>query len=312
MFNETRRLDSPTGASLAYRYQPASRSAQGILLICHGLAEHSGRYEELATYMSGQGFHVYAHDHRGHGHTTAPDAPIGRFAKRDGPCKVLRDVAAMRNLAVREHPALPVVLLGHSMGGLIALNAAIDRPEAYAALSVWNSNFHPGLPGRLAQGVLLMERALKGADVPSTILPKATFRTWGRSMPEKRTEADWLSNQPEEVDAYLADPLCGFDASVSLWLDLFELTFRGPGLVDRLPKNMPIYLLGGETDPATNGGREIEWLSRHLQKHDLKRVTSRIWPKTRHETLKDLVRKEAMAEFALWTRDQVLSSGMAE
>lgn len=310
MFNETRRLDSPTGASLAYRHQPAGQPAQGILLICHGLAEHSGRYGEFATFMSGHGFHVYAHDHRGHGHTTAPDAPMGRFALSDGPSKVLADVAAMRDLAVREHPGLPVTLFGHSMGGLIALNAAVDRPETFAALSVWNSNFHPGLAGRLAQGVLRVERALKGADVPSMILPSATFRTWARSMPEKRTEADWLSNQPEEVDAYLADPLCGFDASVSLWLDLFELTFRGPGLVGRLPKNMPIYLVGGDTDPATNGGREIQWLSRHFHKYGLTHVTTRIWPRTRHETLNDLVRDEAMAEFAGWAKVQRLPRGM--
>ncbi|MCF6368205.1 alpha/beta fold hydrolase [Rhizobium halophilum] len=300
MFYETRRLDSPTGASLAYHHQSANEPGHAILLICHGLAEHSRRYEEFAVFMSQHGFHVYAHDHRGHGDTTAPDAPLGRFAKREGVRKVLDDVAAMRALAVNQHPGLPVLLFGHSMGGLIALNAAVTQPDRYDALSIWNSNFHPGLAGRLAQGVLLAERALKGADVPSTLLPKATFRAWGRSMPEKRTDADWLSSQPEEVDAYLADPLCGFDASVSLWLDLFEFTYRGPRLVDRLPKEMPIYLVGGDADLATNGGREVSWLLHHLQRHGLTRTTCRIWPKTRHETLNETVRRNAMAEFAAW------------
>lgn len=313
MFSETRRLTSPTGASLAYRHQPAAQPACGILLICHGLAEHSGRYERFAKFMSDHGFQVYAHDHRGHGHTTAPDAPLGRFAKRDGLQKVLDDVAAMRELAAREHPGLPIILFGHSMGGLIALNAAVDWPASFHALSVWNSNFHPGFSGRLAQGVLLAERALKGADVPSTILPMATFRTWGRSMPEKRTEADWLTNLTEEVDAYLADPLCGFDASVSLWLDLFELTFRGPRRVDRLPKDIPIYLVGGDTDPATDRGRQIIWLSKHLQRHGLTQVTSRLWPNTRHETLNDTVRNQAMADFAAWAGGHVkTSTGMTE
>ncbi len=303
MFNQTRWFDSPTGAKLAYHHQSADEHGHAILLICHGLAEHSQRYAEFATFMSKHGFHVYAHDHRGHGHTTAPDAPLGRFAKRDGVRKVLDDVAAMRDFAVNHYPELPVLLFGHSMGGLIALNAAVTHPDRYDALSVWNSNFHPGLAGRLAQGVLLAERALKGADVPSTILPKATFRAWGRSMPEKRTDADWLSSQLEEVDAYLADPLCGFDASVSLWLDLFELTFRGPRLIERLPKDMPIYLVGGDTDPATNRGREITWLAGQLKKHGLSRVSSRIWPNTRHETLNDAVRNEAMAEFARWAAE---------
>src|SRR5690606_17271396 len=168
------------------------------------------------------------------------------------------------DLAVAAHAGLPVILFGHSMGGLIALNAAVDYPDRFRALAVWNSNFHPGLTGRFAQIVLHLEKALMGADVPSAILPRATFRNWGRSMPEKRTEADWLSTDPAEVDAYNADLLCGFDASISLWLDLFEMTFRAPPLIDRLPKAMPIHLTGGADDLATSGGQEIAWLSRHF------------------------------------------------
>ena len=300
MFEETRRLESATGASLAYHRQTASGSARGILLICHGLAEHSRRYGGFAAMMAGRGWHVYAHDHRGHGGTTAPDAPLGRFAGREGVRKVMEDVHAIRAQAVAAHQGLPVLLFGHSMGGLIALNAAADRPADYQALAVWNSNFHPGLSGRFAQLVLRAEKALKGADVPSTILPKATFRAWGRAMPEKRTDFDWLSSDPAEVDAYIADPLCGFDASVSLWIDLFEMTFRGPALIGRLPKTMPIHLAGGADDPATKGGREIRWLAEHLRRAGLSRVTETVWPHIRHETLKEKVRGQAMEGFAAW------------
>lgn len=300
MFEETRRLESPTGASLAYRHAAASGGACGILLICHGLAEHSRRYGEFAALMAGRGWHVYAHDHRGHGETTAPDAPLGRFAGRDGVRKVIADVHAMRAQAVATHAGLPVLLFGHSMGGLIALNAAADCPADYQALAVWNSNFHPGPSGRFAQFVLRAEKALKGADVPSTILPKATFRAWGCAMPEKRTDFDWLSSDPAEVDAYIADPLCGFDASVSLWIDLFEMTFRGPALIDRLPKTLPIHLTGGEDDPATNGGRSIRWLADVLKRQGFQHVVTRIWPATRHETLNERVRRQAMDDFAHW------------
>lgn len=300
MFDEIARLESPTGASLAYRHQPASGPDRGILMISHGLAEHTGRYAPFAEFMGAEGFHVYAHDHRGHGLTTAPDATMGRYAERDGVRKTIEDVCAVRDMAAAAHPGLPVILFGHSMGGLIAFNTAVDHSDKFQALAVWNSNFHPGVAGRFAQLVLRTEKALKGADVPSTILPMATFRNWGRSMPEKRTEADWLSNDPAAVDAYISDPLCGFDASVSLWIDLFDMTFRGPALAHRLPKAMPIHLIGGADDPATNGGSEINWLSQHLKSRGLTDVTTKIWPKTRHETLNDTVRREAMAEFARW------------
>lgn len=301
-FAQTRWFDTPSGAHLAFHYQPAQGDAVGILIICHGLAEHSGRYAQFAEVMSGHGFHVYAHDHRGHGQTTAPDAPMARFAVRDGVRKVIDDVCAMRDLAAAAHPGLPVILFGHSMGGLIALNTAVDYPDRFRALAVWNSNFNPGVAGRFGQVVLRIEKALMGADVPSAILPRATFRTWGRSMPEKRTESDWLSNDPAEVDAYISDPLCGFDASISLWIDLFDMTFRGPKLAEWLPKTMPVHLIGGADDPATNGGREVLWLSDHLKKQGLSQVTTKIWPRTRHETLNDTVRHEAITEFATWAK----------
>ncbi|UIK03568.1 alpha/beta hydrolase [Neorhizobium galegae] len=302
MFDETRRFSSPTGANLAYHYQPATEPANAILLISHGLAEHSRRYKAFAETMAGHGFHVYAFDHRGHGETTAPDAPIGRFARYDGVDLVLEDVKAMRDMATSAHPGLPVLLFGHSMGGLIALNASVDHPESFDAVAVWNSNFHPGLAGRAAQVILRIEKALKGSDVPSGLLPKLTFGAWGKSIAGHRTEFDWLSHDPEIVDAYIADPLCGFDASVSLWLDLFELTFRAPKMTDRLAKTLPIHLIGGAEDPATNGGREILWLSEHFKRSGFSNVTTKIWPGTRHETLNDTVRARATAEFAAWAR----------
>ncbi|RWX78507.1 alpha/beta hydrolase [Neorhizobium lilium] len=302
MFENTRWLESPTGARLAYHHLAAENEARGILLVSHGLAEHSLRYGRFAKFMATHGFHVYAWDHRGHGETLLPDAPLGRFAHGGGASLVLQDVKAMRDMASVSHPGLPVLLFGHSMGGLVALNAAIDNPQSYDALAVWNSNFNPGPAGRTAQGILLAERALKGSDVPSTLLPKLTFGVWGRSIPGRRTEFDWLSHDQDMVDAYVEDPLCGFDASVSLWLDLFKLAFRGAKLLDRLPTNLPIHLVGGAEDPATNGGREIRWLEEQLKRNAFLHVTTKIWPATRHETLNDTVRARAMAEFASWAK----------
>ena len=300
MFEHTKRLKASSGALIAYHSIQALDAARGVILVSHGLAEHSRRYRRFAEAMAAHGFHVYAPDHRGHGETAAPGLALGRFALRDGASVVTADVKAVRDLAADAHPGLPIILLGHSMGGLIALNAAIDYPQAFDGIAVWNSNFNPGLAGRGAQAILLVERALKGSDVPSTILPKLTFGAWGRSIPGHRTDFDWLSHDQTEVDAYIADPLCGFDASVSLWLDLFELTFRAPTLVDRLPKNLPVHLLGGGEDPATNNGKAILWLSALLRKNGLFDVTTRFWPNARHETLNDTMRLEASAEFAQW------------
>jgi alpha-beta hydrolase superfamily lysophospholipase len=309
MFAQTQRLATP-GASLAFHQQPAIGEAKGIILVCHGLAEHSKRYAGFAQAMAARGYHVYAHDHRGHGKTTAPDAPIGRFARREGARRVVDDVAAFRSHVAGRHPGLPIVLFGHSMGGLIALNAAVTYPDRFDAVAVWNANFNPGMSGRVAQAILLAERALKGSDVPSGILPKLTFGTWGKSISDRRTEFDWLSRNPAEVDKYIADPLCGFDASVSLWLDLFELTFRAPQeqYLARIPKRMPIHLVGGGRDPATDGGKAVAWLSNRLKAAGFSRITTEIYQDMRHETLHEIGAEAAVSAFADWCGEALASS----
>ncbi|MBY4606219.1 alpha/beta hydrolase [Rhizobium sp. 9T] len=309
MFSETQWLSVP-GASLAYHHAEATGPACGILMISHGLAEHSKRYRRFAEAMAARGYHVYAHDHRGHGETTAPDAPIGRFARREGVERVIGDIMAMRAHAASRHPGLKVILFGHSMGGLIALNAAVTAPADFDAVAVWNSNFAVSLAGRAAQIILTTERMLKGSDVPSGLLPKLTFAAWGRSIADRRTEFDWLSHIPDEVDKYVADPLCGFDASVSLWLDVFELTFRAPQKIhlDRLRHDLPIHLVGGAEDPATERGKAVLWLSKHLKGQGFSRISTQIYQEMRHETLNDTGAETAIADFANWCDDAVGNS----
>ncbi|MFN3720970.1 MAG: lysophospholipase [Rhizobium rhizophilum] len=302
MFLDPHFHQSPTGARLAYHHQPAESAPRGIVIVCHGLAEHSRRYRAFAEALAAHGYHVYAHDHRGHGETTAADAALGLFARKDGYSKIIADVVAMRDLATNTNPGLPVILFGHSMGGLIALNVATEHPQAFAALSIWNSNFNPGLAGRFAQGVLSIEQMLKGSDVPSLILPKATFAAWGRAIPGHRTAFDWLSHDPKEVDAYIADPLCGFDASVSMWRDIFRLTFAGVDSerLARLPQRLPVYLVGGAEDPATNMGREIHWLGQHMLDAGMTDVETIVYEGMRHETLNEIGREKAVGDFLTW------------
>lgn len=306
MFSQVSTLQSPSGASLALRHEATRGVPRGILLISHGLAEHSARYAAFAARLAAEGFHVYAHDHRGHGFTSAPDAPRGQFAPKGGIGRVIADMRAVRDHAAARHPGLPVVLFGHSMGGLMALAFAEAYPGDIDALAVWNSNLEPGLAGRVAQAVLAAERMLKGSDVPSGVLPRLTFGAWGRSIANRRTDFDWLSHDPAEVDAYIADPHCGFDVNVAMWIDIFAVTFANAssqGLA-RLPRRLPIHLVGGAEDPATDFGRAVHAFAGRLKKSRLEDVTTTVYRGMRHETLKESrpLRDPAVDAFAGWCR----------
>lgn len=301
-FEQQHALDSPSGAAINMRQQPAEGNARGIFLLSHGLGEHSLRYAPLARFLAARGYAVYGFDHRGHGLTTAPDAPLGRFAWRDGEARVLADLATVREKARAENPGLPVILFGHSMGGIIAARAAEAEPQAYAGLCVWNSHLDPGTAGRLAILLLKAERFFKGSDVPSRFGPLFTFDAWAKSIKDARTEFDWLSRDEAEVAKYIADPLCGFDCSVSLWIDLLGMALAGGALesLARLPKDLPVNLVGGGQDPATDKGSAMSWLAMRLKRLDIKNVHLTIYPDMRHETLNEFGREQAMSMLADW------------
>lgn len=297
-------LASPTGAELHLYHCAAEGPARGVVQINHGLAEHAARYARFADFLAHEGFEVYAHDHRGHGATLAPDAAIGVFAAAAGAAAVIADVDAVHAHITASHPGLPVIIFGHSMGGLVALNYVLKRNKGLAGAAIWNANFSAGLLGRLAKGLLAWERMRLGSDVPSRILPRLTFQDWARKIPGARTPFDWLSRDAIEVDKYIDDPLCGWDASVSMWRDVFDLIFAGADNrnFSAVPRDLPINLIGGGKDPATDGGKATRALAGRLKAMGFGDVEARVLPDTRHESLNEINRDAVMEDFAAWSK----------
>lgn len=295
-------IASPTGASLNTYVRLATAPARGVVQINHGLAEHAARYGRFADALAARGFHSYAHDHRGHGATTAPDAPARTFARRDGAAKVVADILAVHDRIAADHPGLPVVLFGHSMGGLSGLNFVLHHSGRIRAAAICNANFSAGALGRAAQALLAFERFRLGSDVPSRILPRLTFQAWAKQIDGRRTEFDWLSRDPAEVDKYVADPLCGWDASVSMWRDVFDFVFAGAD--DRryaaIRRDLPLHLVGGEHDPATDGGKAVRQHAERLKRMGFSNLSSTIYPRTRHESLNEVNRDEVTADVVGW------------
>ncbi|MEL7430488.1 MAG: alpha/beta hydrolase, partial [Pseudomonadota bacterium] len=195
-------LNSPTGASLAVYTWTAAKDAHAVIHINHGMSEHCARYDRFAKALNAAGYHVIAHDHRGHGKTTAPDSHQGLFAKTDGVQKVLDDVTAVNTHARETFKGLPLVLFGHSMGTIIGLNYCIRHADKIDAAALWNSGVDGGALLAVYRFLLAVERMFKGSDVPSTLARKLTFETWNKEFKPNRTVSDWLSSDEAEVDKY--------------------------------------------------------------------------------------------------------------
>jgi alpha-beta hydrolase superfamily lysophospholipase len=297
-----RTLSSPSGAQLAVYDRTATGDARGIIHINHGLAEHGARYAPFAAYLSSRGYHVAAHDHRGHGATTSDDGAPRRFADKDGWNKLMEDVQAVNTDLQAKWPGLPVIVFGHSMGGVVSFNHVLRQADSVAGAAVWNANTAMGGNIGLIRMILFFEALVGGPYTPSLTLENMTFKAWNKRFPERRTDADWLSRDLEEVDKYHDDPVCGWPSSVSLWRDfLLGVEFAADDAnLEPVRKDMPFHLIGGSKDPATEGGKAIRILNKRLKKAGFTDVQCEVLKGFRHETLNEIGRDEQMKAFADW------------
>ena len=207
----------------AQAWLPAGEPGR-ILVIAHGLAEHSGRYAGFAQRLVGRGFAVHALDHRGHGRSPGRRANIEHFDT------VVEDLHAVVTKAARQHPGVPVTLLGHSMGGAIALACALRHPEPlhHLVLSAPAVGTDPAVPGLQVRLVRALSRWLP--DVGVLKLPAAA-----------------ISRDAEVIRAYEQDPMVYRGAIPARTVaELFDVMGRFPALAGAL--RLPVLVLHGTGD----------------------------------------------------------------
>lgn len=278
-------------------------TTKGVVQISHGMAEHSGRYERFAKTLNSVGYHCYAHDHPGHGDCSAEDRTVGLFANQGGLNQAIEEIATVNRQIATQHPSLPIVLLGHSMGAILALHYACHKQaQGISALALLNAGVDGGPLISVYRGILKTEGLFRGRESPSKIAPAMTFRTWNRKLGSTRTQYDWLSRDENEVDKFIADPFCGIPITISLWFDVttaIQYCAKDESLA-RLPSELPVYLLGGAADPCTDNGRAVQRLHARMQRAGMSDVTGTILDDTRHETLNEINRDQATGRFIEW------------
>jgi alpha-beta hydrolase superfamily lysophospholipase len=282
---------------LARRWLPDGRP-RAIVQIAHGLAEHSARYARLAAALNAAGYAAYASDHRGHGPSSDP-ADLGHFADADGWAKCVGDLWSLNRLIGAEQPGVPIIFLGHSTGSWLGQQFVSEHSEALAGVVYSGSNGKP--PPLAAAGRLIAraERLRQGKRGKSKLVNSLMFDGLNKPFQPARTKSDWLSRDPAEVDAYVADPLCGFDVTNQLAIDFLDAWPHviSPERLARIRKDIPIYVFSGERDPV---GSNIQGLIEALKAAGFTKLTTRIYPGARHETLNETNRDEVTRDLIAW------------
>lgn len=178
-------LTRPDGATLALYAWPTARPSRGVVQIVHGLGEHAGRYAHVARWLNERGWTVCAHDHFGHGRSSGPRGGLPHSMR------LVDDLGAVVARTRERHPGRPRVLLGHSLGGLVA--------SGFVARSA-------GQGASLVDALVLSSPAIDPGLSP---FQKALVAVLSRLAPALRVgnglDAGFISHDPAVVAAYRAD-----------------------------------------------------------------------------------------------------------
>ena len=282
---------------------------KAIVQVLHGMAEYGSRYARLAQALTDAGYTTYAHDHRGHGKSIAEGTPPGHMADSDSWNRIVEDAHGVNREIAKRHPGLPLIVLGHSMGSFVLQQLLFEHPHDMVAAALSASNGKPPAITGVAKLLARFERARAGKRKPSPILQRLTFGEYNKAFAPTRTEFDWLSRDPEEVDKYIADPLLGFAVSTQTWLDMVSALGRiaNPSHVAKVPKVMPLYLLAGDEDQVGDSGKGMKNLHDSYKRAAIFDVRLKLYPGGRHEMFNETNRQEVTDDFIRWC-DEIVAA----
>ena len=307
MHHEAFWLNASDATPLYVNHWFADEAPKAVIMIAHGMAEHSGRYARLAQALVAAGFAVYAHDQRGHG-KTAEQGVLGHFADTDGWQKVVGDLATLNHHIRQQHPQAPIFLLAHSMGSYIGQAYLMQHSCSLQGAVLSGSNYQPVALYRVASLIARFERWRQGPTGYSALLDFLSFGSFNKAFKPNRTASDWLSRDPIEVDKYINDPLCGFRCTNQYWIDflagLQQITPRGSLL--QIDSNLPLLLIGGACDPVSEGKR-LDDLANALHNAGASQLQLKIYPQARHELFNETNRDEVTADLIAWLEHALTS-----
>ncbi len=293
----------------AVRWMPDSpKEVACVVQVVHGMAEYAERYEEFAQFMTDRGIVVTGEDHLGHGRSVGEKGTYGYFCEQDPATVLVRDVHRLKKMTQELYPNVPYVILGHSMGSFITRNYMCRYGTGIAAAVVMGTGMQSMAALRLSQAVIGIQKVFCGSRHVSRLINKLAFGGYNKRIADARTSADWLSRDPERVDRYLADPMCGFVFTVNGFRALFELISRlhRRENLERIPKDLPVYMVSGTGDPVGGYGRGVQKAYDSLKGAGMKNIELKLYEGGRHELLNETNRAQVMEGIYEWLNRAVL------
>lgn len=267
---------------------------RGIFHLVHGMTEYIGRYEPLFCALASAGYLCVGFDNLGHG-TTAKEDDLGFIASKNGWSYMVDDVKLFADAIKSEHPDLPYILMGHSMGSFITRVAVArynDLADKYICCGTAGSNPAAGMGLALCKII----RAFRGERAVSSFLEDMAFGSYNKRF-DGHTKYEWLTKDREVIEKYAADKFCTFSFTVSAMGDLMTLLklCNGKKCFNDTKNDLPILLIAGSMDPVGNYGKGVKQVYDSFKASGKEDVTMFLYKNCRHEIHNDSC-KEQMIE----------------
>ncbi len=275
---------------------------KGVLQIAHGMAEHAGRYLDLAKYLTACGYAVVANDHRGHGKTAGNTIETGFIANTNSWKSVLSDMHMVNQYIRNKFPDTKLILMGHSMGSFYGRAYLEIYSKTIDALIISGTAWHPSLLLIFGLLVAKLQCAFKGLKNRSSLLDSLSFGAFNKKFEPVKTPFDWLSRDNHVCVKYTADPYCGFVCTSSFFRELFRLLkfvhqSRLYSIVDR---KFPVLIFSGSMDPVGNFSKGPKAMYAFLKNKGFTDLSLNIYSEGRHEMVNEINRKEVYKDVFNW------------
>ncbi|APV44428.1 Lysophospholipase, alpha-beta hydrolase superfamily [Dehalogenimonas formicexedens] len=210
--------------SLFYQAWLPDNRQKAIIILVHGLADHSGRYRNVVNHLLPRGYAIWTYDQRGHGQSPGPRCYVNHFAD------LIDDLKDFTSFVASQNPGAPIFVVGHSMGALESISLATGNPQSIAGYAL------SGLLLKTGQNIpKLLMSASRGL---STLLPHLGVQT---------IECEAISRDESVVKAYISDPLV-YTGKVPARMGAELITFMATVQTKLSEVRSPILLLHGSAD----------------------------------------------------------------
>ena len=282
-------------------YVPRRATARGVVQLVHGMIDHTGRYKALAEYLTERGFILAGHHHLGHGKSVSNPEDYGFFADEGGVDAVVKDMHLFNRYLRNSFPALPVIVLGHSMGSFITREYAVRYPHSLRGAVILGTSGPNPLVGT---GIFLSKLLgkLYGNRHRSELVRKMAFGSYNKKFPKSDGKDAWLTSEVSLVADRAHDPYTGFTFTVSGYKDLFTLikNTNSREWFASYPKEMPTLIVSGDMDPVGNYGKGPRTVYSKLMIEGCSHLSLKLYEGARHELFNEKCREEFFGELTEW------------